>query len=97
MTLYSQAFLTRLTRISVLVDPPHPATTLKQGDPTWIGSWWLGYVICSVIVTLFAIPIFFFPKSLSNRKKAVVMETDDAGLLEQLKGWFRIQTGTGRS
>ena len=46
-------------------------TTLKQGDPTWIGCWWLGYVICSIIVTIFAISIILFPKTLSKLSEDV--------------------------
>ncbi len=76
-----------------------PETNLKQGDPTWIGCWWLGYVICSVIVTIFAISIFFFPKSLSKLSEDVPQENgtenpsngtehpaDEPGLIAQLQG-----------
>ena len=44
------------------------ATSENPEDQTFIGCWWLGYIICSVGVTLTAIPMWFFPKSFTNNK-----------------------------
>ena len=70
-------------------------TSLNQEDPAWIGCWWLGFVICALLVTLFAIPIFSFPKRLSNRKEEGIKEAakddvddDDSstGLMDHMRG-----------
>jgi hypothetical protein len=39
------------------------ATTDRPEDPSFIGCWWLGYLICSIGIMLTTIPMFFFPKS----------------------------------
>ncbi|KAJ8045283.1 Solute carrier organic anion transporter family member 1B2 [Holothuria leucospilota] len=38
-------------------------------DPRWIGAWWLGFLILGVIQLILAIPHFFFPKYLPERKR----------------------------
>ncbi|KAH7637101.1 solute carrier organic anion transporter family member 5a1-like protein [Dermatophagoides farinae] len=32
-------------------------------DPRWIGAWWIGFIVLGLLIFLFTIPMFFFPKS----------------------------------
>ena len=40
------------------------ASDISPEDPRWIGSWWLGYIICSTVLVVLSIPMWFIPKSL---------------------------------
>ena len=69
-------------------------------DPTFVGCWWLGYVICAVGVIALAIPMSFFPKSYTNSPPDGVSrklssesaiheqhkETTNKRLVDQIKG-----------
>ncbi|XP_072291906.1 solute carrier organic anion transporter family member 3A1 [Eucyclogobius newberryi] len=41
-------------------------------DPGWIGAWWAGFLLCSALLFVSALPMFGFPQSLpqSERDKA---------------------------
>jgi len=45
------------------------ATSEKPEDPTYIGCWWLGYIVCSIGIMLTSIPMWFFPKSFVNNQQ----------------------------
>ncbi|KAK2182982.1 hypothetical protein NP493_329g03031 [Ridgeia piscesae] len=34
---------------------------LKPGDPAFIGCWWLGFVVCAVLIAICCVPLFLFP------------------------------------
>ncbi len=36
----------------------------SEGDPRWIGAWWLGYPIIGTLILLFAGPLACFPQRL---------------------------------
>ena len=38
-------------------------------DPEFLGNWWLGSAITSVVCFIVSIPIFFFPRSLVKKKE----------------------------
>lgn len=63
-----------LTRIhTTLFNAP---ADLDMNNDEWVGAWWLGFIICGVLYTLCAIPLFFFPASLlhpENEKNNVEM------------------------
>ncbi|XP_067915030.1 solute carrier organic anion transporter family member 1C1-like [Heterodontus francisci] len=49
------------------VDLERVTITLK--DARWVGAWWLGFLIAGAFSILFAIPFWFFPKSLTKETK----------------------------
>jgi len=50
------------------VDAAH-STTLQLADSRWIGCWWLGYLLVSAAILLTAIPLWFFPASMSQHRR----------------------------
>ena len=53
--------------LSVYVDPWEP-TSLDESDPSWVGAWWLPFVLMGVCCFLLSIPFFLFPRYLVNSK-----------------------------
>ncbi len=76
--------------LSVYVDP-WTETNLKTTDPTWVGAWWLCFIVAAVFSWIFAIPFLMFPKFLPDsaeikrvrqQEMAQVYEGTDRGLDE---------------
>uniref|UniRef100_A0A146N573 Solute carrier organic anion transporter family member n=1 Tax=Fundulus heteroclitus TaxID=8078 RepID=A0A146N573_FUNHE len=69
---------------------------LRQGDPRWVGAWWMGLLIATGCLVLTSIPYFFFPRQMDSERTE--SETDsnndlknkDMSLLEFLKLFPRI-------
>ena len=83
------------TWLQIYVDPLIP-TTLTNTDPAYVGAWWIGFIIISVLVTLLSVPILMFPQELPEshlismqRKKDMVLEFTDGssetGLIAEVK------------
>ena len=47
-------------------DPP-PAG-LSPADPTWIGAWWLGFLLIGLATILPSVALFFFPTGEAKNK-----------------------------
>ena len=59
--------------------PADQIPDLTQNDPRWIGAWWLGFPVCSLLIVVFAIPMFFYPKVMTRKSiKKDVEETKDS-------------------
>lgn len=60
-------FLLGYACLSLYIDPKlHPVITQK--DPRWLGAWWLGWIILSITMGIFAVLIAMFPRDLPNSK-----------------------------
>ncbi|XP_041469910.1 solute carrier organic anion transporter family member 2A1-like [Lytechinus variegatus] len=68
------------TRLYVDFDrvPSDQIPGISQNDPRWIGAWWLGFVILSIILVILSIPIFFYPRTLPSAVKKWKEERKDA-------------------
>lgn len=47
----------------------------KSEDPRWVGAWWLGALILALIISIFALAIASFPKTMNQKK--VVLEREN--------------------
>jgi len=86
---------------SVYVDVGREEPTIPSDDPRWVGAWWLGPIIMSVVVALGSSLLFIFPKRMKTNDEddfsPLVTESvnhftiNDAGdtkkQLVQLKYW----------
>ena len=69
----------------------------SEGDPRWMGAWWLGYPIIATLLLAFTIPLAFFPQRLpkegtdaakKEEEKLNKDETDLGGLKMKDKASF---------
>ena len=51
--------------LSFYVDP-WINTYLTPTDPTWVGAWWIGYIVIGVLLLIIAIPFLMFPRYLPD-------------------------------
>ena len=51
--------------LTVYVDP-WIETSLKESDPSWVGAWWIPFVLVGFSSLLLSIPFFMFPKWLPD-------------------------------
>ena len=48
---------------------------MTPADPSWVGAWWLGFVVFGGLLIVFSIPLYLFPKhmqhyyTVNNKKK----------------------------
>ncbi|KAL1236296.1 Solute carrier organic anion transporter family member 2A1 [Trichinella pseudospiralis] len=59
----------------VFVDLTVPEN-MDPSSSSWIGAWWLGFLILALLYLIFGIPLFFFPKHLSERTKKRPIASD---------------------
>ncbi|VDP14777.1 unnamed protein product [Soboliphyme baturini] len=55
---------------SFYVDLTEPLD-LDQNSPSWIGAWWLGFVIIGTLYFVFGVTLFFFPYRIPKQKRAI--------------------------
>ncbi|XP_033111468.1 solute carrier organic anion transporter family member 2A1-like [Anneissia japonica] len=64
-------FFTSFQCLSVYVDfyrVDEESIPTDPRDPRWIGAWWLGFVIASVVIVMVSVPLFLFPRKLRKYK-----------------------------
>ncbi|KFM75765.1 Solute carrier organic anion transporter family member 4C1, partial [Stegodyphus mimosarum] len=57
-------------------------------DPRWIGAWWLGFVLQGIVLAIFTLPLFLFPRRLPGHKASVQTYTECESFLSMIKGMF---------
>ncbi|XP_049272564.1 solute carrier organic anion transporter family member 4C1 [Rhipicephalus sanguineus] len=71
-------------------------TSLKPGDPRWIGAWWFGYIFIALGILMGTIPMFLFPKKMrtgsEKNKEQVGVESSTVkrDISELIKGLGRL-------
>ncbi|ESO01244.1 hypothetical protein HELRODRAFT_112693 [Helobdella robusta] len=56
---------------------------IDPNDPTYIGCWWLGYLIAASLLAFFAVFMWFFPKKINEDKNS---PADNPDFSKQIKG-----------
>ena len=51
--------------LTIYVDPGE-TTTLTEEDPSWVGAWWLCFVVIGIVSILGSIPFFLYPRVLDD-------------------------------
>uniref|UniRef100_A0A8C3AXU6 Solute carrier organic anion transporter family member n=1 Tax=Cyclopterus lumpus TaxID=8103 RepID=A0A8C3AXU6_CYCLU len=44
------------------------SVTITPKDARWVGAWWMGFMVSSVLLLLSSIPFWFLPRSLPNQE-----------------------------
>lgn len=72
--------------------PRSPAEGMTPEDDRWVGAWWIGYFIFSIVLLIATIPVFLFPAELpmeyaenSDSQQSDVEKTDEEIEQEKLK------------
>ena len=50
---------------------------LSPNDSTWVGAWWLGFVILAGLLFVTSFPYFFFPNEMKKKRKTVELNIDN--------------------
>eukprot|EP00795_Rhopilema_esculentum_P016491 gene16491-7908_t len=71
-----------------------PGFDINVTDQRWIGAWWLGFVCISIVIFVFSLMVFPFPRSLpgasAKRKEAIakgLITADDEHIEANVKGF----------
>uniref|UniRef100_H2YLU3 Solute carrier organic anion transporter family member n=1 Tax=Ciona savignyi TaxID=51511 RepID=H2YLU3_CIOSA len=51
---------------SITIDPKHQS---------WVGAWWLGFIVCIVVIAIASFPLWFFPKHLEKPEEKTKEDT----------------------
>lgn len=61
---------------------------LTKTDPAWVGAWWLGFVISSILSFTLAIFMFLFPREMPGKKSIMWRQLPfSQRVLPYLKCW----------
>ena len=56
---------------------------VSEGDLAWVGAWWGGIIIGAILIFVFGITLFFFPKQILFKKGVKAKEEEEAGEEEE--------------
>lgn len=69
---------------------------IDDKDPRWLGAWWIGWIICGLLIMLFGSLLCLLPKTLPRaaaRKELMRQKSDKVMLNESdqpsFKGWIK--------
>ncbi len=70
-----------MKQIEYFVDPD-----FGPRDPQWVGAWWLGFVICSLLSVTWAAPMILFPPVLLGGEGKVISTKEGQDIMSKAKG-----------
>ncbi|XP_077990641.1 solute carrier organic anion transporter family member 4C1-like [Glandiceps talaboti] len=86
-------FLVGALLLTIYVDPLAEDVTITPSDPSWVGAWWIGYLIAWICLWIVAIPMGSFPPELPETKnierKQTAHHSESAELLASRAGFGR--------
>eukprot|EP00092_Neocalanus_flemingeri_P037475 GFUD01040807.1.p1 GENE.GFUD01040807.1~~GFUD01040807.1.p1 ORF type:complete len:723 (+),score=131.38 GFUD01040807.1:150-2318(+) len=50
--------------LTTYVYPGQEPDGIEEGDPRWIGAWWIGFPIIATLLLIFSLPLMLFPQRL---------------------------------
>ena len=67
-------------------------TSLTDQDERWVGNWWIGFIIFSVVSAIVSVCLFAFPKQLSGttEMRKVVYERGESEVRKQTKSQLKL-------
>ena len=65
-----------------VVTLPTPDVDIDPRDPSWVGAWWIGFIIIAVIMLIWTFPVLLFPPRLPGQTGGV----KDTNVKELAKG-----------
>nr|XP_006811916.1 PREDICTED: solute carrier organic anion transporter family member 4C1-like [Saccoglossus kowalevskii] len=75
--------------LTIYVDPLHQDDlTIDNSDPSWVGAWWIGFLLTWILAWMVAGPIGAFPpelpgtKDIQHERQSQAHHNDDAELLK---------------
>jgi hypothetical protein len=60
-------FLMGALFLSFYVDPGLQPEGFTEQDSGWVGAWWVGFLLCSLLAFVSALPLLTFPPQLQRR------------------------------
>jgi len=63
------------TYVYPLQDPPDG---MEEGDPRWIGAWWIGFPIIATLLLIFSLPLMLFPQRLAKTDTDASKDTKES-------------------
>ena len=61
---------------------PTPDVDIDPRDPSWVGAWWIGFIIIAVVMMIWTFPVLLFPPRLPGQTGGV----KDTNMKELAKG-----------
>ncbi len=65
--------------LALYVDPGKTPPGLEEGDPRWLGAWWIGFVVIAVLLMLFSPWLVLFPARFESKKETDATRLNKAG------------------
>ena len=58
--------------LKIFVNPWSAPADLSDTDTTWVGAWWMGFLLCGVLALFTGLPLLLFPRHLPSVEKVDV-------------------------
>lgn len=65
----AMGFLVGAGFLQIFVNPWQVPSDLTDADPSWVGAWWMGFLLCGVLAFFSGVPLLLFPRELPSVEK----------------------------